>query len=130
MAELPARQCGEHVPEALEQAFAARLDRALDDLGIGDREVGRRQRLGHRFRGERHSHARLGVEARKLTRRFEELIGQQAIGLPDQREGRSEEHTSELQSLMRISYAVFCLKKKTLHTQTLYCDYSSCIAPS
>src|SRR3546814_7445464 len=29
-----------------------------------------------------------------------------------QRMGRSEEHTSELQSLMRISYAVFCLKKK------------------
>src|SRR3546814_1202486 len=29
---------------------------------------------------------------------------------------RSEEHTSELQSLMRISYAVFCLKKKTLVT--------------
>src|SRR3546814_1296012 len=29
-------------------------------------------------------------------------------------EGRSEEHTSELQSLMRISYAVFCLKKKTI----------------
>src|SRR3546814_4612872 len=28
------------------------------------------------------------------------------------REGRSEEHTSELQSLMRISYAVFCLKNK------------------
>src|SRR3546814_5218702 len=28
---------------------------------------------------------------------------------------RSEEHTSELQSLMRISYAVFCLKKKTIH---------------
>src|SRR3546814_6792071 len=28
------------------------------------------------------------------------------------RQGRSEEHTSELQSLMRISYAVFCLKKK------------------
>src|SRR3546814_2456923 len=31
--------------------------------------------------------------------------------------GRSEEHTSELQSLMRISYAVFCLKKKHLHHQ-------------
>src|SRR3546814_2861162 len=31
---------------------------------------------------------------------------------------RSEEHTSELQSLMRISYAVFCLKKKTSNTQT------------
>src|SRR3546814_132487 len=33
--------------------------------------------------------------------------------------GRSEEHTSELQSLMRISYAVFCLKKKTT-TSTHY----------
>src|SRR3546814_5584229 len=31
-------------------------------------------------------------------------------------EGRSEEHTSELQSLMSISYAVFCLKKKKKHT--------------
>src|SRR3546814_8464561 len=34
--------------------------------------------------------------------------GKQQVGLP----ARSEEHTSELQSLMRISYAVFCLKKK------------------
>src|SRR3546814_6000496 len=32
------------------------------------------------------------------------------------RRGRSEEHTSELQSLMRISYAVFCLKKKKTTT--------------
>src|SRR3546814_9326784 len=32
------------------------------------------------------------------------------------RRNRSEEHTSELQSLMRISYAVFCLKKKTTNT--------------
>src|SRR3546814_7283478 len=31
--------------------------------------------------------------------------------------GRSEEHTSELQSLMRISYAVFCLKNKTYASQ-------------
>src|SRR3546814_7531213 len=34
-------------------------------------------------------------------------------------ETRSEEHTSELQSLMRISYAVFCLKKKTYKTPHL-----------
>src|SRR3546814_2318911 len=33
----------------------------------------------------------------------------------NQRQFRSEEHTSELQSLMRISYAVFCLKKKKKH---------------
>src|SRR3546814_1404528 len=36
-------------------------------------------------------------------------VGAPADGCPE----RSEEHTSELQSLMRISYAVFCLKKKT-----------------
>src|SRR3546814_4421331 len=34
---------------------------------------------------------------------------------------RSEEHTSELQSLMRISYAVFCLKKKNRTTTNTYC---------
>src|SRR3546814_7974582 len=38
-----------------------------------------------------------------------------ALPMPEDT-GRSEEHTSELQSLMRISYAVFCLKKKTQHT--------------
>src|SRR3546814_10334251 len=35
-----------------------------------------------------------------------------AVPTPDYAIARSEEHTSELQSLMRISYAVFCLKKK------------------
>src|SRR3546814_9496591 len=40
------------------------------------------------------------------------VIGITGIG-QTQRQRRSEEHTSELQSLMRISYAVFCLKKKT-----------------
>src|SRR3546814_9714483 len=45
------------------------------------------------------------------------------------RVGRSEEHTSELQSLMRISYAVFCLKKKKLNIQTKHQTYtnSTCI---
>src|SRR3546814_1902938 len=39
---------------------------------------------------------------------------------------RSEEHTSELQSLMRISYAVFCLKKKNnKHMQTQTCTTST-----
>src|SRR3546814_7382607 len=43
-------------------------------------------------------------------------------GLFEKRRGRSEEHTSELQSLMRISYAVFCLKKKNkTKTTTLRC---------
>src|SRR3546814_4381596 len=45
---------------------------------------------------------------------------------PRRHRGRSEEHTSELQSLMRISYAVFCLKKKntTPNTQMINSKYS------
>src|SRR3546814_2896639 len=39
-------------------------------------------------------------------------INRNRISETDEATGRSEEHTSELQSLMRISYAVFCLKKK------------------
>src|SRR3546814_3848544 len=39
------------------------------------------------------------------------------VGWSARREHRSEEHTSELQSLMRISYAVFCLQKKTNNTR-------------
>src|SRR3546814_6250380 len=39
------------------------------------------------------------------------------IRADDPQIGRSEEHTSELQSLMRISYAVFCLKKKKKYTK-------------
>src|SRR3546814_8713727 len=44
----------------------------------------------------------------RLRRGFDSLV-QMSNGIAD---ARSEEHTSELQSLMRISYAVFCLKKK------------------
>src|SRR3546814_7782323 len=44
------------------------------------------------------------------------VIGMGVIGA-EVAASRSEEHTSELQSLMRISYAVFCLKKKKLITQ-------------
>src|SRR3546814_8649703 len=46
----------------------------------------------------------------------------QAILVPDA-SGRSEEHTSELQSLMRTSYAVFCLKKKNNNTLQYTIEY-------
>src|SRR3546814_9963012 len=65
------------------------------------RPVARRFRRGTRpaaRHGERQSEADLGAAERPARRR--------------DAEDRSEEHTSELQSLMRISYAVFCLKKK------------------
>src|SRR3546814_4371022 len=45
------------------------------------------------------------------------LLGKPAAEIAE-RASRSEEHTSELQSLMRISYAVFCLKKKKNTTNT------------
>src|SRR3546814_3998445 len=48
-----------------------------------------------------------GVVSLSLSGSFFSFSGSFEIGEP-----RSEEHTSELQSLMRISYAVFCLKKK------------------
>src|SRR3546814_6253151 len=45
------------------------------------------------------------------------LHGARRSGHGSPKDRRSEEHTSELQSLMRISYAVFCLKKKTKKTK-------------
>src|SRR3546814_4483238 len=48
---------------------------------------------------------------REFREGFEKLTRGQFLRLLDPVVGRSEEHTSELQSLMRISYAVFCLKK-------------------
>src|SRR3546814_9830320 len=67
------------------------------------------------------------IERRRLLPQAEALLAAEprtiaAIPAPRSPAGRSEEHTSELQSLMRISYAVFCLKKKktqqTIDTQT------------
>src|SRR3546814_6113206 len=50
----------------------------------------------------------IAVERRTLVAQGGTAVAELAVA----RLGRSEEHTSELQSLMRISYAVFCLKKK------------------
>src|SRR3546814_1239802 len=47
-----------------------------------------------------------------------------AAPFEDLRDARSEEHTSELQSLMRISYAVFCLKKQKT-SKIIYLTYTS-----
>src|SRR3546814_10719373 len=57
-------------------------------------------------------------EAQALDRTVAACDGAQDQWRPPGGQGRSEEHTSELQSLMRISYAVFCLKNKnaTIHT--------------
>src|SRR3546814_5323304 len=60
--------------------------------------------IGIRFKGAE----RTDVEEYSMSEGWVRV----ALGKKVDRRGRSEEHTSELQSLMRISYAVFCLKKK------------------
>src|SRR3546814_4557140 len=78
-------------------------------------------RVGHVAVMQEELHARLMrilvqvVDAARVDRGRAPLDAMDGVALLQQkfREiGRSEEHTSELQSLMRISYAVFCLKKK------------------
>src|SRR3546814_4008158 len=59
-----------------------------------------------------HARAQRVVAAGRRCEFGERESAFQRVFLVESVEGRSEEHTSELQSLMRISYAVFCLKKK------------------
>src|SRR3546814_5175171 len=56
-------------------------------------------------------------EAREVLRFIDRDIIPDLEDQISRRMARSEEHTSELQSLMRISYAVFCLKKKKITTR-------------
>src|SRR3546814_4699762 len=60
----------------------------------------------------RDDRAILGLERRDIDIGAEAQRRRGALAVEGQRFRRSEEHTSELQSLMRISYAGFCLKKK------------------
>src|SRR3546814_8727177 len=74
-----------------------------------------RSRMG-RDRGTRHADAALVAVVALCQHRLGDRLCHPLSRLADgqQRDrGRSDEHTYELQSLMRISYAVFCLKKKT-----------------
>src|SRR3546814_1541421 len=93
-----------------DQRLAIEADRlARQPLGAGDL----------RERDDRRPIARIGGERRlvEIDREVEiaGFLRLMPFLLERDRAGRSEEHTSELQSLMRISYAVFCWKKKTQH---------------
>src|SRR3546814_7795462 len=63
----------------------------------------------HEHQGDQQRASRHGCPARG---RLEQIPAKRCAINVGNRHSRSEEHTSELQSLMRISYAVFCLKKK------------------
>src|SRR3546814_8117280 len=74
------------------------------------------------FRSDPVAAGRAGAQMRERLGKSGSFIDfQQQIGDPRGRELlRSEEHTSELQSLMRTSYAVFCLKKKISNTYAFF----------
>src|SRR3546814_3439716 len=67
---------------------------------------------------------RLGLHLVNGTGLLIGIMGDEALG-DESFVVRSEEHTSELQSLMRISYAVFCLKKKTISLSYPTCSHST-----
>src|SRR3546814_2593914 len=92
--------------------FRSRLRR---DGGRGCPRARRDRRA--RRRGD-HAFRRFGGGAR-IGLRSAQILPQQHRREPDA-DRRSEEHTSELQSLMRISYAVFCLKKKNKYDHNVY----------
>src|SRR3546814_5577799 len=103
---------GLHVVAELLDLGGAELDLLQRGLGVlvgaAGEAAGHRARLRALRDDERH---------RALARQLGRYVGGQrhhhALG---DVLGRSEEHTSELQSLMRISYAVLCLKQKTIRT--------------
>src|SRR3546814_10735627 len=127
-------------PEAAHARLAHRAFLGIDVVlahqegaaGEPDRRVGDPRALALAVR-RRHLRAVVGVATRRDAseddergkKRHDRAMGQAGssscvAALPP---FRSEEHTSELQSLMRISYAVFFLKKKTKYTTTT-ADYS------
>src|SRR3546814_2614568 len=95
-------------------------EQVLADLamgGAGQRDgVGHQRQVAAQKRDARrlHRHIRAPVSGFVRAHRDADIGCRQSRRVVD----RSEEHTSELQSLMRISYAVFCLKKKKIYVKT------------
>src|SRR3546814_2600284 len=93
---------------------AGAVDVSRFAVGKGAPAAGKARRGGaHRHAGQRDRRRRRAA-LRRTHRRAHRAVGRGRGGVKAcaRARRRSEEHTSELQSLMRISYAVFCLKKK------------------
>src|SRR3546814_1120967 len=104
---------------------------AVEEIILDAAEAaGHRIRRNHAYTGDGGIDGAImvdGVWHLVQTKRYRKTISPQHVadftalcarrGQPGLFVHRSEEHTSELQSLMRISYAVFCLKKKNSNTQ-------------
>src|SRR3546814_2275365 len=112
--------CGARNPRR-RPALPRRLRHRRSALRNADRLLARgRARLLARLLGQPHAASSEAAAARLLYGGSDGRSGAGALRLP-----RSEAHTSELQSLMRISYAVFCLKtKNTSTTNVINCHDS------
>src|SRR3546814_9624505 len=84
-----------------------------DNGGGAHVDLGAQQRVGDEIGQDLRHHGEADALHPACTGRLQALV-RLHVGIL-----RSEEHTSELQSLMRISYAVFCLKKKKQYNTTL-----------
>src|SRR3546814_6898315 len=135
MSDCSSDVCSSDLPPLLVDHTDAVAGAVEGDAEIGLRIGDRRTQDLQRFR-----HRRVGVVVREgavdlreqhlvpagqpLHQRLDDRAGGAVAAVPDHGERlarpvRSEEHTSELQSLMRISYAVFCLKKKKQRTYNI-----------
>src|SRR3546814_10269906 len=110
---------------SLDDALAAIADEIIIDRrrAVAMPAQDRRRRIAARAAGHRGEEAMGGAVATLGGRIVEQhdaaIVGPRRKGqVVLHRRPRSEEHTSELQSPMRISYAVFCLKKKKTNTNT------------
>src|SRR3546814_10220942 len=65
-------------------------------------------------------HRTVDTQVGEVARQPSDQLGVEHVGRHDEDQHRSEEHTSELQSLMRISYAAFCLKKKNYRATSVH----------
>src|SRR3546814_6421531 len=91
-------------------ALVAAVGDELQPLPVGDQPIGEPVGLEPLLvAGQLVVEAETGLGGVTLVPDLDQATGDVH---PTHRSGRSEEHTSELQSLLRISYAVFCLKKK------------------
>src|SRR3546814_6838957 len=98
-------------PPLLRIPLQQHAERVFDQLLEGPQELGAHRAVHHAVVDREGAAHQRGDGERAVLHHRARLAG------ADRQDAKSEEHTSELQSLMRISYAVFCLKKKKTITQ-------------
>src|SRR3546814_5276904 len=101
-------------PDATVQAIQRKLNELGYSAGPADGLMGRGTRAAIIAFQQDRGLAATGVADQALLLQLQQAPTRSSRPQP---ESRSEEHTSELQSLMRISYAVFCLKKKNKYNK-------------